>query len=145
MVHKISLMEVYVIETLRANGISDETIIQKVKEKKLDEFKHYHDRFDFTLLYELEQLGILKDVLENGYEIKFLTFTGLVNVLRLKFNKEENEDYHVENFTVLNLSLSEQETDVLKQMLSNNWRLTTIDNYVMIQPISVIHYNKGDN
>lgn len=145
MVHKISLMEVYVIETLRANGISDETIIQKVKEKKLDEFKQYHDRFDFTLLYELEQLGILKDVLENGYEIKFLTFTGLVNVLRLKFNKEENEDYHVENFTVLNLSLSEQETDVLKQMLSNNWRLTTIDNYVMIQPISVIHYNKGDN
>lgn len=145
MVHKISLMEVYVIETLRANGISDETIIQKVKEKKLDEFKQYYNRFDFTLLYELEQLGILKDVLENGYEIKFLTFTGLVNVLRLKFNKEENEDYHVENFTVLNLSLSEQETDVLKQMLSNNWRLTTIDNYVMIQPISVIHYNKGDN
>lgn len=136
MVQKITLMELYLIETLRANRISETEIIRQVQARNIEQFKQYDDRFDFTGLYALDEAGILKDVLENGYEIKFLTYTGLVNVLNLVFNKRENEDYQVDNFTISHLQLAEESTARLVQMLSNNWILSTDDNGITIKPLA---------
>lgn len=118
MIQKITLMELYLIETLRANDISNEEIIKQVQARTIENFKQYDEQFDFTGLYALDESGILNEVLENGYEIKFLTFTGLVNVLNLVFNKRENEDYKVKDFTISHLQLTEEATTTLTQMLS---------------------------
>lgn len=136
MVQKITLMELYLIETLRANRVSETKIIKQVQARNVEQFKQYDDRFDFTGLYALDEAGILKDVLENGYEIKFLTYTGLVNVLNLVFNKRENEDYQVDNFTISHLQLAEEATARLVQMLSNNWILSTDNNGITIKPLA---------
>lgn len=135
MIAKISLMELYVIETLRANNIPDDEIIAQVKAKNIDSFVQYDERFDFTILYTLEEAGILETALHDGYEIKFLTFTGLVNILNLVFNKREHEDYDIANFTISRLQLSEEETITLTQMLSSNWTLSSDNSGLKIRPI----------
>lgn len=135
MIPKITLMDLYVIETLRKNGLSDQTILEKVRNKEVESFKKYNDRFDFTVLYELEDAGVLADVFKKGYQVKFLTFTGLVNVLKLKFNREEGVDYEAEDFTITNLQLEEEELEVLKQIVSKNWIVSRNRSGVIIEPV----------
>lgn len=142
---EISLMEVYLIETLRKNNVTDETIIEKVRAKQVSHFQQYNDKFDFEWLYELEQRGVLEEVLEKGYQIKYLTFNGLVNLLRLKFNKEEKRDYIVENFSVKELVLPVEDKGALKRMLSNNWCLAENEGKISIQPISSVYSSEGGN
>lgn len=129
-------MELYVIETLRANEITDNEIITRTKAKDINDFKRYDERFDFTVLYALAEAGKLKSALNDGYEVKFLTFTGLVNILSLMFNKRENEDYDVEDFTINRLQLSEEETATLTQILSSNWVISTDHSGVNIRSIT---------
>lgn len=136
--NKITLMEAYLIETLRQNGIDDAEILQKVKGKDVESFKHLHEKFDFTGLYALDEEGILEDVLEEGYQIKYLTFTGLVNILRMKFNKHEGVDYEAKEYTIVNLNLSDEETKTLKQLVSDNWKVSKTDAGVVIQPVHLI-------
>lgn len=69
MVKKITLMDLYLIETWRSNGVFDVEIIRQVQARNIE-------RFNFTGLYGLDEAGILKEVLKNGYEIKFLNYTG---------------------------------------------------------------------
>lgn len=128
-------MEAYLIETLRANDIKDEEILRKVKDKKVEEFKTIHEKFDFTALYALDEADILEEILRDGYEIKYLTFTGLVNLLKIKFDRHENEDYDVEDFTITNLQLDEEEAKTLSQFVSKNWQVTKLDSGIMIQPV----------
>lgn len=136
MVQKITLMESYLIETLRTNGISEAEIMKQVQSRTVEQFKQYDNRFDFTGLYALDEAGILKDVLENGYEIKFLTYTGLVNMLELRFNKHEQKDYVAEDFTIFQLQLTKEELATLSQMLSNNWMLSSHDEGITIKPMA---------
>lgn len=133
---KITLMEAYLIETLRANEIEDEEIIEKVKEKKVKDFQHINEKFDFTALYDLHEQGILEEVLKEGYEIKFLTFTGLVNLLRIKFNRHENEDFKVKDYTIEQLQLDHQELETLQQLVSSNWQITKEASGIKIKPIA---------
>src|SRR5690625_1624789 len=135
MIPKITLMDLYVIETLRKNGLSNQTILEKIRNKEVESFKKYNDRFDFTVLYELEDAGVLADALKKGYEVKFLTFTGLVNVLKLKFNREEGVDYETEDFTITNLQLEKDEIEVLKQIVSKNWIVSRNRSGVIIKPV----------
>lgn len=136
MVEKITLMELYLIETLRAKGVSDAEIMSKVKARNIDDFKKYHEQFDFTGLFALEEAGKLESILENGYEVTFLTFTGLVRILDLKFNKKERQDFKVKDYTVSELQLREDESATLKQILSPNWILSMSSEGVMISPIA---------
>lgn len=133
MVEKITLMETYLIEHLRQAGISDETIQEKVETGRAEEFKDVNESFDFTQLHKLsDKIGTL---LTEGYQIKFLTFTGLVNLLKLKFHKTENVDYDVNEFTVSKLQLTHEQVTTLQQMVSDNWRITTSEAGVTITPV----------
>lgn len=133
---RISLMELYLIEILRANGVTDELILERVKARDVTAFMSYHEQFDFKDLYALDEAGILADVLEKGYKVKFLTFTGLVNILELKFNKKEGEDYVVDQFTISKLQLSAEEIATLRVILSENWSLSVQEGRVTIEPLA---------
>lgn len=134
MLEKITLMELYVIETLRANHITDEKILQKVKDRQVDRFASLNEKFDFTILYALEEAGRLERILQEGYQITFLTFTGLVNVLELKFNQQKEIDYDVTDFTITGLQLKEEAEATLRQMLSPNWILEKTEAGLRISP-----------
>lgn len=123
MVHKITLMEAYLIEIARNAGVSNEALLLKAEQQDLESFNHLHESFDFAELYPLASTegNVFKKVLQDGYKIKFLTFPGLVNLLKLKFNKIKDKDFTVEEFNIKELRLTKAETEDLKTWISVNW------------------------
>lgn len=136
MVHKITLMEAYLIETARKAGVSNEEILLKAERAELSSLNKLHKSFDFTELSSLANKGnIFKAVLEEGYKIKFLTFPGLVNLLKLKFNKIEGEDFiQNENF-ISNLQVKDEELMEIKTFLSDNWVIVEQNEGIQIKPL----------
>lgn len=136
MVHKITLMEAYLIETARKAGVSNEEMLLKAERDELSSLNKLHKSFDFTELSSLANKGnIFKAVLEEGYKIKFLTFPGLVNLLKLKFNKIEGEDFiQNENF-ISNLQVKDEELMEIKTFLSDNWVIVEQNEGIQIKPL----------
>jgi len=124
-------MDAYIIETLRSNGVTKEEMVQAVKTKNVDQFKEINEHFDYTGLYELEDLG---DLLENGYQVKFLTLPGLTNLLKMRFQKEKDQDYVQEGNSLKGLSLSNQEKEAIEKWLSPNWALRQVGDQYTIEP-----------
>lgn len=135
MTEKITLMEAYLIEHLRQANIADDIIKERVKAKEAASFAYVHDTFDFTLLHELADE--IDAILDEGYEVRFLTFKGLYSLLELKFNKEKDVDYDVEEFTISRLQLTEVEINTLKQLVSANWEIEIKEDGVTIAPVHV--------
>lgn len=134
--HSINLMDAYVIENLRSNGYSNGQIIEEAEDKNTSTFQHVKENMDFSRLEELEASGNLKSILEDGYQVSFLTSNGLKNLIRLKYGKEEREDYTFEDFTVDGLELSEAEETELEDLLSQNWTFSKNENGVRISPVN---------
>lgn len=136
MVHKITLMEAYLIETARKAGVSNEEMLLKAERDELSSLNKLHKSFDFTELSSLANKGnIFKAILEEGYKIKFLTYPGLVNLLKLKFNKIEGEDFiQNENF-ISNLQVKDEELMEIKTFLSDNWVIVEQNEGIQIKPL----------
>lgn len=132
--HSINLMDAYAIESLRSNGYSNEEIIDKAEKKETGEFSSVKKGVDYSLLEKLEETGNLRGALENGYQVTFLTANGLKNLIRMKYDKEKDQDYTFENFTVSGLQLAEEDQKELKGLLSQNWQFSLEDNNVTISP-----------
>lgn len=125
-VYKISLMEAYQIETLHSNNLSNEQIIAQINQGNIEPWQALHEHFDFELLLNLanEDMNRFQEILESGYQVKFMTFNGLKNLLRMRFKKEQDRDYTVQERGINRLVLTEAELAQVKQMLSENWLLT---------------------
>lgn len=134
MVKQITLMEAYLIEALKGAGIADEVILEKVRSQDLHEMTEgFEARLDFDLLYGIEEK--LPSVLRDGYQVKFLTFPGLQRLLEMKLDKKETDDYIVDGFTVKGLRLTEEEGQVVRTFLANNWNMEQVaDSSYTIQP-----------
>src|SRR5690625_1593757 len=113
-------MEAYLIEHVRQAGITDQEIEEKVKALQADDFQEIDESFDFTLLHTIKNR--IGKVLADGYEVKYLTFKGLINLLRLKFQKEEKKDYEVDDFILYNLDVTEEEFQEIQQMVRSEER-----------------------
>lgn len=124
-VHKISLMDAYLIETLRKNGISNEEILAKLKTGNVESWQKFHEQFDFNDLLMLANKDIdqFQKILDQGYQVKFITFNGLKNLLRMRFSKVPDRDYELTEKGIKNLHLNQKQLASLKQMLSGNWVL----------------------
>lgn len=129
---QITLMEAYLIETLRHKGLTNDAILKHVHEKRVDELQKYHDSFDFTGLYALEDH--LATILQEGYQIKFLTMPGLINLLRMKYNKELEKDYIAKETSLENLTLTTEEKSDLENWLAANWQLVENEEKFSIVP-----------
>ncbi|MBP2077258.1 hypothetical protein [Oceanobacillus polygoni] len=129
MVNKISLMDAYIIETLRKSGVSNQEIMQHIERKNVEVFRTIHASFDFNELIQLEErLGKaeFQKVLSEGYSIKFVTFNGLKNLLRLKFDIIEDRDYELKENGFSQLRISEDQGEQLEKMLSANWMIELV-------------------
>lgn len=130
----ITLMEAYAIETLRSNGISNEKIVKNVKEKNIEDFKAVKENMDFDALIALNDSANFESIINDGYKVKFLTFNGLKNLIKMKFGKFAEEDYQLEEFVISGLELSEQQQKDLENMLSANWTMENKAGGVTVQP-----------
>lgn len=120
---KISLMDAYLIETLRNNGLSNEEIVSKLKTGDVESWQEFHEQFDFNELLPLANQDIdqFKEMLDHGYQVKFVTFNGLKNLLHMRFDKVQDKDYDVMEKGINNLALNQEQLVSVKQMLSGNW------------------------
>lgn len=128
--HKISLMDAYLIETLRSNGITNEEIVSAVKVDHVEPWQELHKQFDFEELLKLAHNDIeqFQEILERGYQVKFVTFNGLRNLLRMRFDKEQDKDYELMEKGIRNLVLNHEQFVRVKQMISENWVLKEEEN-----------------
>lgn len=130
----ITLMEAYAIETLRSNGISNDKIIENIKANDLDEFKAVKENMDFDALVELSKNTDFEAIVNDGYKVKFLTFNGLKNLIKMKFGKFADEDYQVDDFVISGLELDKNQQQDLENMLSANWTLSGEAGGVTVKP-----------
>lgn len=130
----ITLMEAYAIETLRGNGVDNDTIIKNIKANELEDFKAIKENMDFDALVELSKNADFDSIVKDGYKVKFLTFNGLKNLIKMKFGKFADEDYQVDEFTISGLDLDESQIKDLTNVLSSNWRLSEEAGGVTVQP-----------
>ena len=130
----ITLMEAYAIETLRSSGYSNETILEKVRNDEMTDFKSADSSMDNSGLRMLESGNFLGNILEEGYQVKFLTINGLTNLIRMKYGKKQDDDYRLEDFTVSELQLGDTDVEVLGNLLSSNWEMKWTDKGVTIFP-----------
>ncbi|MEW9674603.1 hypothetical protein ABRT01_00180 [Lentibacillus sp. L22] len=123
--NKITQMDAFLIETIRANGISNQELLEKVKQGNVSEWKNFNPHFDFTRLVDLYQQDTeaLSCILNDGYTLKFVTIKGIQRLLRLKFGMEADKDYrHTEN-GLSGISVTEKQLAVINDMLSPNWTI----------------------
>lgn len=130
----ITLMEAYAIETLRNNGISNDEIIKNIKENDLDAFKKVKENMDFDALVALSKTADFEAIVSKGYKVKFLTFNGLKNLIKMKFGKFADEDYQVDEFVISGLELDQNQQQDLEHMLSANWTLSSEASGVTVKP-----------
>ena len=121
--NKITLMDAYMIETLRSNGISDNELLTQLELKDLSFLEKLNSNFDFNELFKLYEQDPyrFKSILTDGYTVKFITMKGLQNLLKMKFDKINERDYQLVDNGISNLTIEEAAYPALKQMLSQNW------------------------
>jgi hypothetical protein len=125
----ISLMEAYIIETLKGYRISLEEVERRIEEDHLADWQEQF-KFDFTLLKEMEPQK-LRDAFSGKYRIKFVTINGLKNLLRMRFDIQDIHYKEVDN-GLLDLSVDETIEKQIGSMLSSNWTVTRTGNNISI-------------
>lgn len=130
----ITLMEAYAIETLKGNGVDNETIVNNIKAGEIEDFKAIKENMDFDALVELSKNADFDSIINDGYKVKFLTFNGLKNLIKMKFGKFADEDYQVDEFTISGLELGKDQVTDLENVLSANWVLSNEPGGVTVKP-----------
>ena len=123
--HKITMMDAYLIETLRSNGISNADLLAQLANKTTEAWTTIDDTFDSTALLTLytQDPQAFMAILADGYNVKFMTINGLKNLLRMRFNKVEERDYQLADNGITQLTFDKQQLPALQQMLSINWAI----------------------
>ena len=122
-ISKISMMDAYMIEALRSNGVSNEEILNHLAKKDLSSWDNIRPKFDFNELLKLyeQDKSVFKSILVEGYTVKFLTMNGLKSLLMMKFNNIAEQDYQVSDTGIEHLEIETQNFLALEQILSINW------------------------
>lgn len=122
-INKVSLMEAYMIETLRSNGLTDQEILTQIEKKDISPWENLHTKFDFNDLIKLAEQNHkeFEAIILNGYQVKFVTFNGLKTLLKLKFNLLEEQDYQLTEKGITDLKITGKQLTKIKQVLSENW------------------------
>ena len=142
-IYKITLMEAYLIETLRSNGVSTDEILDQVRQQDISPWEKVNSNFDFTGLINLYEQDpkVFTSILSDGYTVKFITMKGLQNLLKMKFDKIEGRDFQLTDNGVSHLQVGKDVYPALKQMLSKNWvihELSAQDSSQSTRKISIL-------
>lgn len=135
-VHSITLHAAYMIENLKKQGVSNDELI-KIDDQAINGWNDLDIDFDFNVLKalaEADQDAYVSIILE-GYQVKFLTLNGLINLVQLKFDKERDADFTVHEDGISNLSLDKSRQPEMEQILSQNWKVIEADNRIAIRAV----------
>lgn len=134
--HKITLQAAYMIEDLRKHGVSNKELIE-INDQSIERWNDLNLDFDFNVLKELAETDqdAYSTIVRDGYQVKFLTINGLINLIQLKFDKKRDVDFTVHEDGISNLELDENQYSKLRQFLSQNWKVIETDNRLAIRSV----------
>lgn len=123
-VHRINLMEAFLIETLRGDRVSNTELLDRTYKKEIEEWQSLYPKLDFQGLVTLadKDFEAFKSIIQDGYKIKFVTMNGLKNLLKLRFSITENE-YNQSEKGIENVKVNNEQLSWIEQILSGNWRI----------------------
>lgn len=116
---KLTMKEAVLLESLRSNGVSNQELLNTLDSRSWEET--LSPEYETLLNIYLQDKERFIELLEDGYSVKFITLNGLKNILKMKFNKLENDDYKMVDNTFELLELNSQQLSTLRQLLSINW------------------------
>jgi hypothetical protein len=125
MTASISLWEAYLIETLRSKGMSATTLIAYLKKEDSESLNAFDDSYDYTDLINASKkdLANIEQAITSNYTIKYVSVYGIKNLLGLKFDLYEGEDYKMDNTKFYGIQLPSEQIETLETMLTFQWRL----------------------
>lgn len=123
--NKLSLMEAYMIETLRSNGVSNQDILMQIEKRDVNKWSAFNSKFPFKELIKLNEQDPerFQSILTDGYQVKFITFNGLKNLMKFKFGFEEDLHYQLTDNGITNLHVTDSQLAEIRQLLSMNWAI----------------------
>jgi len=116
------------IESLRSAGVENIQLINAVKEENFAFLNQYGNGFpDWETLIKLYKNNEddFKKIINDGYQIKFLTKGSLMTLLRYKFGIEVEKDYEDMGTAIQGIYLSEEAINLITHTLAANWNLST--------------------
>ncbi|PGM49115.1 hypothetical protein [Bacillus sp. AFS053548] len=124
----IAINNAIMIESLRSAGVENIQLINAVREENfefLNQFGNGFPDWDTLInLYKYNEENFSK-IINDGYQIKFLTKGSLMTLLRYKFGIEIEKDYEDMGTAIQGIYLSEEAINLIKHTLSANWKLST--------------------
>ncbi|MFF2094148.1 hypothetical protein [Paenibacillus sp. NPDC058174] len=127
---KLSQWDALQLESLKSLGWTKEQLIQRVNSGDLpqDDSKF---KFDYAGLKTLasEEPAVLKDAVENGYQIKYNTIRGIHSWILAALQQDAELILEPDSEIVV-ASLTEAEAAQLESVLSFGWGLTVEDGAV---------------
>ncbi|PGL71407.1 hypothetical protein [Bacillus sp. AFS055030] len=124
----IAINNAIMIESLRSAGVENIQLINAMKEENFEFLNQYGKGFpDWQTLINLYKNSEenFNKIVNDGYQIKFLTKGSLMTLLRYKFGIEVEKDYEDIGTAIQGVYLSEEAIDLIKHTLSANWKLST--------------------
>lgn len=117
----ISLMEAYLIESLRPN-YSYEQVAAQLENKDLSLFEEMQS--DFSLLQQLYDTdkALFREAYTTSYQVKFLTINGLKNILRMRFGIDESQ-YELQEFGAYHVPANVETEKEIAALVSSNWKI----------------------
>ncbi|QKE73607.1 hypothetical protein HPK19_12685 [Arthrobacter citreus] len=124
----IAINNAIMIERLRNAGVENEQLINALKEENYEFLNEYGNGFPdwetLVNLYKKDKENFIKLVNE-GYQIKFLTKGSLMTLLKYKFGIEVEKDYEDVGTAIQGIQLSNEAVSNIKNTLAANWKLST--------------------
>ncbi|UPM53559.1 hypothetical protein [Gottfriedia acidiceleris] len=124
----IAINNAIMIESLRSAGVENIQLINAVKEENFEFLNQYGNGFpDWETLINLYKNNVenFNKIINEGYQIKFLTKGSLMTLLRYKFGIEVEKDYEDMGTAIQGIYLSEEAINLIKHTLAANWNLST--------------------
>ncbi len=124
----IAINNAIMIESLRSAGVENIQLINAVKEENFEFLNQYGNGFpDWETLIKLYKNNEenFNKIVNDGYQIKFLTKGSLMTLLRYKFGIEVEKDYEDMGTAIQGIYLSEEAINLINHTLAANWSLST--------------------
>jgi|GEM_PF-2291483 len=124
----IAINNAIMIESLRSAGVENIQLINAVREENFEFLNQYGNGFpDWETLIKLYKNNEenFNKIVNDGYQIKFLTKGSLMTLLRYKFGIEVEKDYEDIGTAIQGIHLSEEAINLIKHTLAANWKLST--------------------
>lgn len=123
----IAINNAIMIERLRSAGVENDRLIIALKEEDYDFLNQFGNGFpDWETLVKLYKNNEdnFNKIVNDGYQIKFLTKGSLMTLLRYKFGIEVEKDYEDMGAAIQGIQLSDEAINQIKHTLAANWKLS---------------------